>query len=838
MTLRSSLVAAALGAAILAPVALGYSTYGTKWTTSSVTMHLQLGATGVALSDGFASWGASAEDALQIWNSHIGASKFAVVRDSTASRTERNRLNNVFFSGDVYGQSWGTGVLAVTVIYTSGGAQSETDVLFNNQLAWNSYRGALRTSGGSNVYDFHRVALHEFGHALGLDHPDENGQTVSALMNSRVSSLDALTSDDIAGAQSLYGSATTVVPPPTILTHPTSRSAIVGQSTTFAVAASSTISISYQWMKSGNPIVGATGASFTLGSVTLADAGSYTVRVSNTGGSVTSNAATLSVTNPTTTPPPAPPPSTPTAVLPTIATQPANQIVLIGATATFSVTVNGTTPLVYQWRKDGVAIPGATNALLSVSNVQPSHVGNYTVAVSNSAGTVTSSIGVLSLHTAPMVLTPPADQTVVVGRQLRLSVVASGTSPLSYAWRKDGATLAGATASIYEVNEVQLSHAGTYSVVVSSIAGSVNSAAARVTITPLVPAVATAPTARTVTVGEATTFNVTASGTPPFTYQWMKDGQPIAGATEASLTLPVVRAADAGNYTVRISNPAGGVTSAAAALAVRSSRLVNLSTRAFVPAGGTLTPGFFVRGSGTKPLLIRAVGPTLRRFGVESALSETRLEVLPQGSSTPLSREREVNAISDNEAAAIVGAFPLDPGGKDASIQASITPRGYTVRVSPGDPTMTGVTLAEIYDADAPGSPAQIINVSTLGFVGAGENQLTAGFVISGNAPKRLLLRAIGPGLAPFGVSGILTDPQIALVPQGRAEPLAANDDWPDTPSLRTAFGGAGAFALPGGSKDAALLITLEPGAYTVMVSSVITSVTGQALVEIYDLDP
>jgi hypothetical protein len=625
-------------------------------------MHLQLGPSAFPLLDGSESWGASAAGALAVWNSHITATQLAAVHDSAASRGPRNGVNNVYFSNNVNGQAWGSGVLAVTITYSAGSATTETDVLFNNNLAWNSYRGATRFANGSQVYDFHRIALHEFGHALGLDHPDAKGQSVSALMNSRISALDALTSDDIRGAQSLYGAAEPVVSLPTIATHPASRSVQAGGSTTFTVAATSAVALSYQWLKSG------------------------------------------------------------------------------------------------------LALNGATSPSHTISNVAAADAGNYSVVVSNSAGSVTSSVAVLTVTLAPAPPTTPP--------------VANGA-----------------------------------------------------------PAIASGPASQTTNSGGNVTLSVTASGSGPLSYQWLKDGQEIPGATAAIHTFANARSSDAGSYQVRISNGAGSIFSPAAELTVRSSRLINLSTRAFVPAGSTLTPGFFIRGSGTKPLLIRAVGPTLRRFGVTTALPETKLEVYPPGSASPLAREA-YPALSDIDVAISVGAFPLDPDARDTSVQTTLAPQAYTVRISGGDAGMMGVTLAEIYDTDALQSSAQLVNVSTLGFVGAGENVLTAGFVVSGDAPKRLLLRAVGPGLTAFGVGDALPDPQLALMSQAGTEPLLINDNWPDSDVVRSAFSLAGAFALQGGSKDAALIVTLEPGAYTAVVSSVTASITGQALVEIYDLDP
>jgi hypothetical protein len=249
-----------------------------------------------------------------------------------------------------------------------------------------------------------------------------------------------------------------------------------------------------------------------------------------------------------------------------------------------------------------------------------------------------------------------------------------------------------------------------------------------------------------------------------------------------------------------------------------------------------LTPGFTVRGTGAKSLVIRAVGPTLSLFGVSTALTATTLDVMAADSSIVASNKNWGGSAALNSAFNRVGAFPLAADSKDAAVQTSLTAQAYTVRVSPTEPGASGVTLAEIYDADAATAPVRLVNLSTLGFVGTGDNVLTAGFVISGDAPKRLLIRAIGPGLAPFGVSNRLADPQLSLVPLGTL-PIATNDDWPNILSMQLAFASAGAFTLTPGSKDAALVITLEPGGYTVVVSGV-GATTGNALVEIYDLDP
>jgi hypothetical protein len=195
------LAAAALVAAT-AQTTNGFSTLGSTWNSGSVPMHLQLSG-GSGLSDGSANFNASFTAAMATWNQSLSRVQLTAVNPSSVPRGDGDLINQVFFDSNYYGTAFGPDVLAITTRWTLGGTQRvEADIVFNTAFTFDSYRGNVRSSG---VWDLRRVALHEIGHALGLDHPDANGQQVSALMNSILGNLDSLTSDDIAGVQSLYG---------------------------------------------------------------------------------------------------------------------------------------------------------------------------------------------------------------------------------------------------------------------------------------------------------------------------------------------------------------------------------------------------------------------------------------------------------------------------------------------------------------------------------------------------------------------------------------------------------------------------------------------------------
>ena len=170
----------------------------------TVVMQLSLGTGTRILRDGFTSFNDSAIDALKTWNPHLAHLQFSWVKNSPVTAVEGDDEMSVIFDSKVFGSNFGSGTLAVTMLGYRNGNFEETDTVFNKAISWDSYRGPLTPDG---VVDFHRVAIHEFGHTLGLDHPDkaQPPQNVVAIMKSHVSDLDTLAQDDINGAIAIYG---------------------------------------------------------------------------------------------------------------------------------------------------------------------------------------------------------------------------------------------------------------------------------------------------------------------------------------------------------------------------------------------------------------------------------------------------------------------------------------------------------------------------------------------------------------------------------------------------------------------------------------------------------
>ena len=261
-----------------------------------------------------------------------------------------------------------------------------------------------------------------------------------------------------------------------------------------------------------------------------------------------------------------------------------------------------------------------------------------------------------------------------------------------------------------------------------------------------------------------------------------------------------------------------------------TARLSNLSTRGLVAVDSPLILGFAIAGNEPRRVLLRAVGPGLKTFGVTDALAATSLQIFDAKGVQLAGNEGWASAAELVQTAAATGAFPLAAGSADSAIVLKLAPGTYTMQVA-NPRGVAGIALAEIYDADT-GSGSQLVNVSSRGAAGTGDAALISGFVISGgSAVDRLLLRAVGPGLAAFGTLGVVNDPVISLFDSaGRA--LGANDNWVSSVSdISLATSRVGAFALATGSKDAAVLATLPSGAYTIQVTG---TNNGTALLEVY----
>ncbi len=489
--------------------------------------------------------------------------------------------------------------------------------------------------------------------------------------------------------------------------------------------------------------------------------------------------------------------------VPALTSQPVSQSVYEDARVTFSVTATGYPTPSYQWRKDGQPLAGATSSSFALAAALVADSGSYTVVVSNSTGSVTSNAAALTVTAVNRVQTltgQPCALTVLAGSSLSLKVGAGGTPPLTYQWYKNGTAISGATATTYTIGTVAVADAGSYTVVVSNSSGSVTSGAAALTVDAFAtaPVLTSQPSAQAVTAGGSVSFTVAAAGTAPLAYQWRREGQAISGATAATYTIAAAAAGDAGSYTVVVSNAQGSVTSSAALLTVNASIVspaISSHPNSLAVTAGSST-SLTVGASGTAPL-------TYQWYKNGSAL----------GGATAATYLIPATAVAD------AGSYTV------------------TVVNAAGSATSHAATLT--VSAAAPGDvPTRLTNLSVRTGAGTGDSTLIVGLVVGGagtGGSKPLLLRAVGPTLASYGVTGTLTDPNLDFIPQGAATPLATDDNWAGDAQISSVANALGAFPMVSPtSKDAALSLTPASGVYSVKVTGV-GGTTGITLAEIYD---
>ncbi|TVR52021.1 MAG: hypothetical protein EA425_05830 [Puniceicoccaceae bacterium] len=435
-----------------------------------------------------------------------------------------------------------------------------------------------------------------------------------------------------------------------------------------------------------------------------------------------------------------------------------------------------------------------------------------------------------------VITTDPEGVELAEGDELVLTAAATGTPTPAFQWFKDGEPVAGATAATLVIEEVVPADAGDYRLRASNGAGEVFSAIATVVVHPA-PVVTPGSAPSGAKRGETVELSVTATNATSF--QWRKDGVAIAGATTSELSILFTGPAQAGVYSVVATGPGGTVETEVATLAyLPFGRPVNISTRAVVGEGSDiLIAGFVLTGPGDTRVLVRGVGPGLSNFLDPDLLLENPRLDLQRRNQDGTWETLEINThwaeSSLAEDLAVNPFVPADPD--DAAIMLDLPAGVYTARLRGDAAGDTGIALVEVYmvdifDGELEGP--EPVNFSARGLVGQGALTMIGGFVVDGDAPRTLLVRGLGQGLRPLFPEAqhdlLLEGPRLRLF-DAAATLIEENTDWGDHPRADEIE--ASDFT-PADPDDAAILVTLEPGPYTVHLNAL--DKTGIGIIEIF----
>jgi hypothetical protein len=664
---------------------------------------------------------------------------------------------------------------------------------------------------------------------------------------------------------------------PFLTSTPVDQVVLAGASVTFRAAALGTPAPAYQWRKDGAAIAEATNATLTLTNVTPPDSGRYTVVATNLSGSASASAS-LNVR-----------------AAPVITTAPVDQTVFAGTEVSFTVGVTGAPTPTLQWRKNGTAIAGATNATFTLASATTDDAGRYDVVATNIVGSATSPAATLKVDAR--------DFSGAYFGHFAASADGRVAGDFALLVRDDRSAaflgfLPGLKTGLI-TTDLRVDLAGNFSLSLTTMAGASN-------VSPLALQIDTAAAAQPVTLrgrldenggtisGSAVELALALDGTRAARSGYAStqagfyeaalvgsssgrgyiivapDGQAmflaatgttidtargtlgtngrlaLTTGTQTAIDLSFANGGVSG--TVRTASGTTGTIAGAIESLLGTEHVVNLSVRSITAPAAPLITGFVVTGTGNKQVLVRAAGPALAQapFNLSGILADPTLEVFRGNRSIAQNDDWDTPAANRTAVTAAVtraGAFPFRAGSADAALVSTLAPGSYTVVIGGG----TGTVLAEVYEVLADNETAgarRLVNVSARGLA-APNTPVIAGFVITGTAPQRVLIRGVGPTLAraPFNIPGTLANPQLTLFRGASA--LKTNDDWtrdPEAELIREAAVQVGAFALANNSADAAMLLYLEPGAYTAQVSAPANATqanaTGIALVEVYEAKP